>query len=690
MASDFLVEIGCEELPPRALKTLSTAFLGAVEHLLESRGFAYSHSQAFATPRRLAVLISGLDEKQADQYIEKLGPAVQAAFDKEGKATKAAEGFARSNGVSVDQLEQVDTDKGKRLAFRALQAGNTAMAELPAIIENALNNLPIPKKMRWGSKKAEFVRPVHWVLMLLGKELVDCEILGIKTGKLSYGHRFHHPQAITIDAPDSYEAALHQAFVIADFDKRQDKIQQQVAQEGQRLGGQAVIDADLLDEVTALVEWPVALAGRFEERFLDVPSQALVSSMKEHQKYFHVVNDKQQLLPYFITVANIESKDPAQVIKGNERVIRPRLADAAFFFEADKQSTLEAKAAKLEQVVFQNKLGSVLQKTQRLANLAVDIATQIDGDQNFARRAAQLSKADLVSEMVFEFEDLQGVMGYHYALHDGEAPEVAMALQEQYLPKFAGDKLPETKSGCALALADRIDTLIGIFGIGEPPTGNKDPYALRRASLGVLNIIVHKQLDLDLKQLLSVAQRNYQNLPYPDGLVDTVLAYMIERFKAAYAADNIAPEVFLAVNARQISKPLDFDQRVRAVHSFSLLEQASALAAANKRVSNILAKQSADTIPAAINNELLIEEAEIQLAKLISAQSEINTPLLAKGDYQQVLSNLSSLREAVDHFFDQVMVMAEDAALAQNRLALLAKLRGLFLEVADISLLVTK
>ena len=484
MATDFLVEIGTEELPPKALKKLGQAFRDWIKRELEEEQISFNEIRYFATPRRLAVTITDMAEKQADKMVEKLGPAVKAAYDKEGNPTKAASGFARSNGVTVDELQTVDTDKGERLAYRAEIKGKSVSGLLPGIVSDALAGLPIPKRMRWGENKAEFVRPVHWLVMLLKDQVIDCEIMGIKAGNSSYGHRFHHPQAITIEQAMEYESSLEKAYVVADFSRRSDMIRQRVNEQGVTLGGQAIIDEDLLDEVTALVEWPVPLAGKFEERFLQVPAEALISSMKEHQKYFHVVDSKGNLLPNFITVANIESEDPKQVIDGNERVIRPRLSDAAFFFETDKKTSLESKNSKLENIVFQNKLGSIHQKTQRIAKLAVVIAEQIGGNPDFAHRAAELSKADLVTEMVFEFEDLQGIMGYHYALHDGETEEVALALNEQYMPRFAGDELPSTLTGCAVALADRLDTLIGIFGIGEPPSGNKDPFALRRAISG--------------------------------------------------------------------------------------------------------------------------------------------------------------------------------------------------------------
>ncbi len=690
MTDNFLVEIGTEELPPKALKNLSLAFRNAIDGALKEAQLPYASIQWFATPRRLAVFVKNLAEGQQDSVIEKLGPALKAAYDDKGNATKAALGFARSNGVSLEQLQELDTDKGKRLAYRAKVTGKTSEELLPGIVSSALSELPIPKRMRWGASKEEFVRPVHWIVMLVGNKVIDCEILGQRASNVTRGHRFHYDHAITLDCAEDFERILKQrAYVIADFNKRRALIKDQLEEQARAINGIAQIDDALLDEVTALVEWPVALTGRFEERFLAVPPEALISSMKEHQKYFHVFNSEGELLPYFITIANIESEQPEKVIDGNERVIRPRLADAAFFFETDKKTPLSQQCNKLKSIVFQHRLGSVFGKTQRLEKLSALIAELIGAEPSLARRAAQLSKADLVSEMVHEFEDLQGIMGLHYARHDGEPEEVALALNEQYLPGFAGDELPGTLTGCALALADRLDTLVGIFGIGEPPTGNKDPFALRRAAIGVLNIIVKKQLDLDLRQLLEAATGQYDNLPKAEGLVDAVLAYLIERFRAWYAGEGIATEIFLAVSAKNISAPLDFDQRVQAVYQFSQLASASALAAANKRVSNILAKQVEKTAQIQIDPSLLRESAEIDLAEQISALATQIAPLIKAKDYKQVLTNLAELRNPVDAFFDNVMVMVEDEVLKMNRIAILQSLRGLFLEVADISLLAT-
>lgn len=689
MSQPFLVEIGTEELPPKALKTLYQSFAAGIEAGLRAAGLPFTQLHGFGSPRRLAVLVEQLEEQQPEQVIEKLGPNVANAFEADGKPTKAAEGFARGCGIAFDQLERVDTDKGERLVFRSRQPGKSAAELLPQIVVDALDKLPIPKRMRWGARRAEFVRPVHWIVMLLGDRVVETEIFGIATGRETRGHRFHCNTALTIDNPLGYQLLLEtQAHVIADFNERRGRIRAQVEAAGKKLNGHAVIDEDLLDEVTGLVEWPVALAGNFEQRFLVVPQEALISSMKEHQKYFHVVDGDGKLLPHFITVSNIDSADPAKVIDGNERVIRPRLSDAAFFFETDLKTSLETLREQLKKVVFQEKLGTVFDKTARVAAIAQAVAGQIGGDPGWAQEAGSLSKADLVSNMVGEFDEMQGVAGSYYARRAGKPDEVAAALQEQYLPRFAGDELPHTKTGIAVALADRLDTLVGIFGIGQLPTGSKDPFALRRASLGVLRIIVERGLDLDLRQLLETARTAYTvDFAKKDELVDTVLAYMIERFRAWYEEENISAEVFLAVSAKNLSRPLDINQRVQAVHRFSQLPEASALASANKRVSNILAKQGAGSELPAVQDNLLSEPAEQELARQVAAQQKIVQPLFAARKYREGLEQLAGLRAAVDAFFDSVMVMTDDEAVRNNRLALLSQLRNLFLEVADISLL---
>lgn len=688
MSQPFLVEIGTEELPPKALKTLMESFQQGVAAGLRTANMACGKVHGFAAPRRLALLVEDLAERQPDQNIEKLGPNVSAAFDKSGAPSKAAEGFARSCGVAFEDLLRVETDKGERLAWRSTQPGKSAAELLPGIVSAALEQLPIPKRMRWGARRAEFVRPVHWIVMLYGTQVVEAEILGIKAGRETRGHRFHCNRSIALDNALDYQLTLeNQAYVIADFNERRGRIRRQVEAEGKRLGGVAVIDEDLLDEVTALVEWPVALSGGFEERFLKVPQEALISSMKEHQKYFHVVDAAGRLLPHFITVANIESADPARVIDGNERVIRPRLSDAAFFFETDLKTPLAKRREQLRSVVFQEKLGTLFDKTERIAALAHHIATQIGGNPAWAQRAGRLSKADLVTGMVGEFDDMQGIAGSYYARHDGEPEEVAEALREQYQPRFAGDELPASATGISVALADRFDTLVGIFGIGQPPTGSKDPFGLRRAALGILRMIVEKGFDLDLRDCLVQAQAQYPQLSGNEALADTVLAYMIERFRAWYEDEKIPAEVFMAVSAKNLSRPLDINQRVHAVHRFSQLPEAAALASANKRVSNILAKQAEGVTLPALQDALLTESAEKILAQQLASHADRAQPLFTARKYREGLEQLAELREAVDAFFDNVLVMDENEAVRNNRLALLSQLRALFLEVADISLL---
>ncbi|GAB1262657.1 glycine--tRNA ligase subunit beta [Aurantivibrio plasticivorans] len=686
MANDLLIELGTEELPPKALKNLATAFHDGIVAGLQQRDLTFDNSEWFATPRRLAVRVTALIEAAPDKELEIHGPPVKAAKDKDGNWTKAAEGFAKKNNVAPEDLLELDTPKGPRLGIKSTAKGVTAQDSVSEIIKESLDKLPIPKRMRWGSSRAEFIRPVHWLVVLYGNSVIPVEVLGITATQETRGHRFHCNTSFAINSVNGYEAQLEsEGHIIADYSRRQAMIKEQVEAEAKKLGGVAVIDQDLLDEVTALVEWPVALAGSFEERFLAVPAEALISSMKEHQKYFHVVNDKGELLPNFITVSNIVSADPQQVINGNERVIRPRLSDAAFFFETDKQTSLESRVEKLKTIVFQQQLGTLFEKAERVKAIAGYIAEAIGADSKDAERAALLAKADLVSDMVLEFDTMQGIAGYYYALNDGESETVAEAIKDQYLPRFAGDALPSSAVACAVALADRIDTLTGIFGIGQPPTGSKDPFALRRASLGVLRTIVEKDLDLDLQPLLEKAASLHNSLTNND-VVSDVLSYMIERFRAWYEEENIPVQVFQAVSAKEVTKPLDFNQRVKAVYAFNQLPEAEALAAANKRVSNIIAKYEGD-IPASVDSGLLSEAAEKTLTDLVASQQIAVAPLFAQGDYTQGLSQLASLREAVDAFFDNVMVMADDEAVKKNRLALLTQLRGLFLEVADISLL---
>lgn len=687
-ADTLLIEIGTEELPPTSLRALGESLHNELLARLDEQRIVHGASRWFASPRRLAVSIDALDATQPDSTVEKLGPAVSAAFDADGKPTGAALGFARGCGVEVDALLRVPGEKGERLAHRQHVAGQATATLLPALFESALAALPIAKRMRWGARRAEFVRPVHWIVMLYGSTVVPGEVLGIETGRETRGHRVHGAARITLERAADYESALRdRGCVIADYATRRADVAAQVRARAAELGGIAVIDEALLDEVSSLVEWPRALAGRFEERFLEVPAEALISSMKQHQKYFHLVDATGALLPYFITVSNIDSSDAQKVIDGNERVIRPRLTDAAFFFAQDKQSTLEARRERLRNIVFQTELGSLWDKTERVAALARAIGTELGADPSLCARAAVLGKSDLVSEMVLEFDELQGIMGSYYALHDGEDPAVARALTEQYLPRHAGDALAQGKVGIALALADRLDTLTGIFGIGQPPTGSRDPFALRRAALGLLRTIIEKDLALDLQPLLALAAKGHAKLAKRDTVVDSVRDYIFERLRAWYGDDGIAVECFLAVQARNVTRPLDFDRRVRAVAQFTALPEAAALAAANKRVANILAKQASGDIPVAVDSALLLEPAEVALAADLDNRLSLTQPLLANGDYAGVLRELAGLRTTVDDFFDKVLVNCDDARLRANRFALLARLREAFLGVADISVL---
>lgn len=689
MSTDtLLVELGTEELPPKALKALGLAFRDSIVQGLQHRELATGEVQWFASPRRLAVLIGQVQLQGPDKVVEALGPPADRARDADGEWTAAARGFARKQGLEPDDLQEIETPKGLRLGLRSTVRGETARDCLNEIIRSAVQELPIPKRMRWGSSRIEFVRPVHWVVAMLGQDSDHGEILGLKTGNITRGHRFHSSQSIVLERPEDYVQALAEARVVADFDQRQAMIRDQVEVEASALQARAIIDQDLLDEVTGLVEWPVALTGSFEERFLEVPAEALVSSMKEHQKYFHLVDEEDRLKPNFITIANIESKDPIQVIAGNERVIRPRLSDAAFFFETDKKTRLADRVDKLDNIIFQKQLGSLKDKTERMISIAGALSKHIGASEELAERAALLSKTDLITDMVLEFSDMQGIAGSYYAIHDGEKEEVASALAQQYWPKFAGDRLPETPTACALGLADRLDTLVGIFGIGQPPTGSKDPFALRRASLAVLRILVEKGLDLDLRECLELAAKQYPDSVIAEGSTARVFDYMVERFRAWFEEENIPAEVFRSVSARNLSHPVDIQRRVHAVYAFTKLPEATALAAANKRVSNILDKLEDGHQFGEVSANLLVEVQEKELYAKLDALSQICQAHLAEDQYTEALACLAELRAPVDNFFEGVMVNAEDQALRNNRLSLLKKLRELFLQVADISQLV--
>ena len=683
---NFLVEIGTEELPPKALKTLATSFADNVEAELNQAGLSFDKIEWFAAPRRLAVKVLNLATQQPSKEIEKRGPAVSAAFDAEGKPTKAAEGWARGCGITVEQAERIATDKGEWLVHRAKIEGQPTKNLLNDIVANALAKLPIPKPMRWADKTVQFIRPVHTVTMLLGDELIEGEILGVASARTIRGHRFLGEKEFEIQHADQYPQLLREkGSVVADFNERKAEILAKSQAKATALGGVADIEESLLEEVTSLVEYPNVLAAKFEERFLAVPAEALVYTMKGDQKYFPIYDKDGKLLPHFIFVSNINPEDPTAIIEGNEKVVRPRLTDAEFFFKTDLKQKLVDRLPRLETVLFQQQLGTLKDKTDRIEQLAGEIAKQIGADEAKAKRAGLLSKCDLMTNMVFEFTDTQGVMGMHYARHDGEDEEVAVALNEQYMPRFAGDKLPKSLVASAVALADKFDTLTGIFGIGQAPKGSADPFALRRAALGALRIIVEKNLPLDLEDLVKKSAALFGDKLTNSNVVADVVDFMLGRFRAWYQDEGIAVDVIQAVLARRPTRPADFDARVRAVSHFRTLDSAEALAAANKRVSNILAK--ADAAIGEINLTTCVEPAEKALAEAVLALRTEVQPLISQGDYTAVLDKLANLRALVDSFFDNVMVNAEDPALRQNRLAILNTLQGLFLQVADISVL---
>ena len=688
--ANCLIELGTEELPPTALKALSAAFEQGLLAGLRAADLNFNADEvkSFATPRRLAILIPELQTQQPDKNIEKLGPAVAAAYDKEGKPGKAAEGFARSNGVGFDDLITIETDKGERLGFRSLAKGKAVTELLEGLITASLDTLPIPKRMRWGASRAEFVRPVHWLVAMLDSEVVECNVLGIASGQQSFGHRFHAPDAITIDNALNYESLLlEKGHITADFNQRRDAIAAQVSALGKQVNGHAVIEDELLDEVTALVEQPFALIGQFDSEFLSVPQEALIYSMSEHQKYFHIVDDAGNLLPNFITVSNINSTDADKVISGNERVIRPRLADAAFFFETDKKLSLASLRERLKTIVFQKQLGTIFEKTERIGSLAEGLATALKADANAAKLAGQLCKADLASDMVLEFDKMQGTAGGYYAANEGLSDKVANAIKSHYLPKFAGDIVPQSNTACAVALADRLDTLTGIFGIGQEPSGSKDPFALRRASIGILQIILQNELTLNIDEWIGRATAQHPAVKDPEATTARVVDYLFDRFAAVYQDQGLPVEVFTAVKANTISSPLDFNARVQAVAAFIKTSESESLASANKRVSNILEKSDGSVNAADFNASLLVEAPEKDLAAAINEKEAQVKPLFAQGNYRDGLLKLTELKDCVDAFFDGVMVNADDPTLKSNRLALLSRLRALFLQVADISVL---
>ncbi|OLF75581.1 glycine--tRNA ligase subunit beta [Alteromonas sp. W12] len=683
-----LVELGTEELPPKALKSLGEAFATQFEAALTQADLSFDSVSWFAAPRRLAVYVSGLAEGQADKVVEKRGPAVSAAFDADGNPTKAAQGWARGNGIDVADAERLVTDKGEWLLHKAHVPGQSVAELLEGLINQAVSKLPIPKPMRWGNYNTQFIRPVHTLCVLYGSEVVNVSVLGLTSGRVVQGHRFHGAGRFELDHADNYASALEQQYVLADFEARKDKVRQQLEDAAQSLSLKPDYNEDLLEEIASLVEWPVVLQAGFDEAFLAVPKEALIYTMKDDQKYVPLLDSDGALSNTFLFVTNIESRDASQVISGNEKVIRPRLADAEFFFNSDKKTTLESRLESLETVLFQKQLGTLKEKSERISALSAFIASQIDANETQAARAGLLAKTDLMSNMVMEFPDVQGVMGKYYALNDGEDAPVAEALYEQYMPRFAGDALPSSGVSASVALADKLDTLVGIFGIGQLPKGDKDPFALRRAAIGVLRIVTELSLPLDLETLVSKAIDVYGDKLTNAETQSQVVDFVLGRFTALLQDQAIAIDVIQAVAARRPTKPADYLARVHAVDKFRALEEAEALAAANKRVANILAKQNVEvTDTVNIDESLLAEEAEKALyVELKAAQEEVDIAVPSQ-DYTRILTALATLRNVIDNFFDNVMVMADDDAVKNNRLALLSLLRQLFLTTADISIL---
>lgn len=692
---DLLVEIGTEELPPNALQRLRDAFHADLVAGLATASLEHGAHRAFASPRRLAILIEDLVVRQPDQRIERRGPALKAAYDADGNPTKAAVGFAGSCGVAVDALEVMTTEKGEWLVYRGVSEGAETASLIPGLVSDALAQLPIPRRMRWGTGNAAFVRPVHWAVLLFGDQVIHAELMGVCSGRETRGHRFHAPDAITIDTPSQYESILeNQGYVIADFERRREMVRSAAVAAADALGGQAMIEPELLDEVTALVEWPVAVSGSFEERFLAVPSEALISSMQGHQKYFPVTDANGRLMPRFITIANLESRDPAEITRGNERVIRPRLADAEFFWNQDRKRPLEDRISDLRGIVFQQQLGSLYDKAVRVASLARLLAGQFGVKADVAERAALLAKCDLLTEMVGEFPELQGTMGRYYAAHDGLGDDIPVSLDEQYMPRYAGDALPGTPLGQLLAIAERTDTLVGIFAIGQAPTGDKDPFALRRAALGLMRILVEQQRDFGLIDVFEAAAAHLPEGVDGDAQVKAVFAFCMDRLRGYYLEQGYTPELIEAVRAVEVTdshglhhpvdSPVDFDRRLRACAAFQKEPAAASLAAANKRVKNILRKAE-DTPEGRPDPALFTQTEEQALFDVIIPLAETVETLVEQADYTKALTRLADAREAVDAFFDHVMVMAEDDAVRRNRLALLQTLTRLFSSVADIS-----
>jgi glycyl-tRNA synthetase beta chain len=692
---DLLVEIGCEELPPKNLHKLQITFVEHFTKMLTAANLRFTKAEGFVTPRRLALRISDLSLQQPSRQITKRGPAKNAAFDATGKPTKAALGFAESCGVSIDALSLQETDKGSWLVFEKNEPGKTTEQLIPDLLTETLNALPFGRRMRWGTRTDSFVRPIHWIVLLWDHKVIQIEIFGVKSSNLTYGHRFHHPEALSISHPKEYESVLKNGFVIANFEKRREKILSEITRITRITTEKkinAIIEDTLLDEVTGLVEWPVVLLGSFDKAFLDVPREALITSMQTHQRCFPVEDQSQKLLPHFLLVSNINSKNPAAVVNGNECVIAARLADAVFYYRIDQEISLEQRRIGLKNVRFQQGLGTLWDKSQRIAKLAMMIAPQVYADPLYTERAALLCKADLLTQMVIEFPELQGIMGRYYALLDPQLDVlVAMAIEEHIHPRFTTDFLPRTLEGTAIALADRLDSLVGMFGLGNRPTGDKDPFALKRQAIGILRILVEKRYDCDLKDLLNMAKEQYVNQEIPlseTDVVSQVLDFCFDRFRAYYQDQGMNPRTFEAVFAKRPTRPFDFDRRMTAVNRFLKLKQAESLAAANKRVHNILSKCDANILTnTTIQLDLLKENAEKTLWLQLSAKELDVAPLIQAGNYTEALKSLATLREPIDQFFTDVMVMVDDLTLRNNRLRLLHRLRVLFLEIGDISLL---
>jgi glycyl-tRNA synthetase beta chain len=682
----LLIEIGTEELPPSAAKNLSDTLASYVSLQLSEAGFTFLKVKPYVTPRRLALTISDTSAQQPEQIVERKGPAIKAAYSKNGEPTKAALGFAKSCGVEMQDLQTLESDKGAWLYFKSLVAGKSIQQVLPDIIEQGLNKLPIPKTMRWGNSEVEFVRPIHWVIVMYGNEVIPCTIKGIDASNVSHGHRFHAPQAITLAHADDYESSLLKAKVVADFSVRQNIIRSLLEECANKNNAQLNYSNALLEEVTNLVEWPTIIVGEFSENFLDIPQEALVVTMQDAQRYFPMFSKQDgRLLPYFITIANIESTNPDTIKRGNERVIKPRFDDAGFFWNRDKKQTLESRTKDLQGILFEKQLGSLLDKTQRVSSLSKTLCKQINVDDKHALRAALLCKADLASAMVNEFPKLQGIMGRYYALHDNEADEVANAIEEHYQPLQSGSALPPSISGKVVAICDRIDTLVGIFATGKKPSGVKDPYALRRAALGIVRISIDGSVDYDLQTLLENSAQLLDKKLDASNSAEEVFEFILERLRAYFIDRGVKPDTFESVHSIRPKRLLDFSDRIQAVQQFRSLPEADSLAAANKRIGNILKK--AEKVSNKVDASLFSQAAEKELHRQVTAIEKVVSPKFEARDYSDALTDLAQLRPTIDKFFDDVMVMDENEKVRNNRIALLANVNRLFSTVADISLL---